>query len=386
MKPIGHATGQNPRSQTKITKRTQFGPVFSTKPKNESQFPADLLLVGNQGGTNVGWSLYQACPNLGLAAHFADALQAAAAPAWKRRISWRLLGHRPARLSNFSSQVLGLCQNLRPATLLATGLAPITRPTLQAIGNLGIARLNYLTDDPWNPAFRARWFLEALPMYDTVFSPRRANIPDLENLGCRTVRYLPFGFDPNLCYPQPADPAESIRLSAEVLFVGGADRDRVPFIAALASAGFSIALYGDNWDRYPETRPHYRGYADPQTLRQATAAAKIALCLVRRANRDGHVMRTFEIPAIGACMLVEDTQEHRELFSTEGESVLYFRSIPEMIEKARRLLASPVERQRLATAVHSHIMSGRHTYQDRLAAMWGRLEACGGLPARQLAI
>src|SRR5580700_2756053 len=191
MKQIGQATGQIQRSQTKITKRTQSGPVFSTKPKDESQFPTDLLLIGNQGGTNVGWSLYQACTPLGLTAHFADALQAAAAPAWKRRISWRLLGHRPVHLATFSNQVLTLCQNLRPPCLLATGFAPITRPTLQAIGNLGITRLNYLTDDPWNPSFRARWFLEALPMYDTVFSARRANIPDLENLGCRTVRYLP---------------------------------------------------------------------------------------------------------------------------------------------------------------------------------------------------
>ena len=349
----------------------------------------DLLLVGNQGGTNIGWSLYHASANLGIAAQFADALQAAAAPAWKRRIAWRLLGHRPARLATFSADVLALCKKLRPTNLLATGFAPITRGTLHAIGNLGIHRLNYLTDDPWNPSFRARWFLEALPLYDTVFSTRRANIPDLENLGCRAVRYLPFGFDPELCYPPLADAAESNRLAVDILFVGGADRDRAPFIAALAAAGFSIALYGAGWRRFPETKPHYRGYADPHILRQATAAAKIALCLVRRANRDGHVMRTFEIPAIGACMLVEDTAEHREIFSAEGESVLYFRAIPEMIDKARWLLAHPAERQKLAATAHTRIMAGRHTYEHRLAAMlgveWGRLAACGGLVGRLLA-
>jgi len=236
---------------------------------------------------------------------------------------------------------------------------------------MDIDRLNYLTDDPWNPVFRAQWFFEALPMYDTVFSARRANMADLEKLGCPDVRYLPFGFDPKLCYPQPADAAESSRLAADILFVGGADRDRIPFIAALAGEGFSIALYGDYWERFPETRTHYRGYADPPTLRKATAVAKIALCLVRRANRDGHVMRSFEIPAIGACMLVEDTEEHREIFSAEGETVVYFRSIPEMIDKARWLLDRPAERQRLAGAVHSRIVAGCHTYRDRLAAMLG---------------
>ncbi|MGA2590651.1 MAG: glycosyltransferase [Bryobacteraceae bacterium] len=331
----------------------------------------DLLLVGNQGGTNVGWSLWHASAELGISAHFADALQASRSPAWTRRIAWRLLGHRPPRLASFSGDLVRLCEKLRPPCLLATGFAPINRRALEAIGRMGINRLNYLTDDPWNPAFRAGWFFEALPMYDTVFSARRANMVDLERLGCRDVRYLPFGFDPKLCYPQPADAGESSRLAADFLFVGGADRDRVPFIAALAVAGFSIALYGDLWERFPETRPHYRGYADPQTLRKATAAAKIALCLVRRANRDGHVMRSFEIPAIGACMLVEDTEEHREIFGTDGESVVYFRSIPEMIEKARWLLDRPAERQRLAAAAHARVVAGRHTYQDRLAAMLG---------------
>jgi hypothetical protein len=236
---------------------------------------------------------------------------------------------------------------------------------------MDITRLNYLTDDPWNPAFRARWFLEALPMYDMVFSARRANMAALERLGCPAVRYMPFGFDPKLCYPQLADAGESNRLKADVLFVGGADSDRAPFIAALADAGFALALYGGGWERFPKTAPYRRAYADPQTLRQATATAKIALCLVRRANRDGHVMRSFEIPAIGACMLVEDTEEHREIFGPDGETVVYFRSIPEMIDKSRWLLDRPAERQRLAAAAHSRILAGCHTYQDRLAAMLG---------------
>ena len=336
----------------------------------------DLLLVGNQGGTHVGWSLWHASAGLGIRAHFADALQASESSVWMRRIAWRLLGHRPPRLASFSAHVVRLCRQVRPRFLLATGLAPMNSEALAAIGSLGVNRLNYLTDDPWNPAFCARWFFEALPLYDRVFSARRANIADLEKLGCRDVRYMPFGFDPKLCYPQPLDAPESGRFAADILFIGGADRDRVPFIAALAAAGISIALYGDNWERFPETRPYYRGYADPQTLRQATAAARIALCLVRRANRDGHVMRSFEIPAIGACMLVEDTEEHREIFSTEGESVVYFRSIPEMIDKARRLLALPAERERLAAAVHSRIMAGRHTYEDRLAAMLEGGQSC----------
>jgi spore maturation protein CgeB len=77
-------------------------------------------------------------------------------------------------------------------------------------------------------------------------------------------------------------------------------------------------------------------------------------------------MRTFEVPAIGSCMLTEDTQEHREIFGKEGEAVLYFNTISEMLEKTRWLLNHDRERQRLAKSVHQLITQGSHTYRDRL--------------------
>ena len=77
-------------------------------------------------------------------------------------------------------------------------------------------------------------------------------------------------------------------------------------------------------------------------------------------------MRTFEVPAVGGCMLTEDTAEHREIFGLEGESVLYFLGEVEMVAKARWLLDRPEERRRLAEAAHAKIQSGYCTYQDRL--------------------
>ena len=198
----------------------------------------DLLIVGNAGGTHVGWSLSNASVELGIRARFLDARRAFEAPLWMRQTAWRLLGHKPAHLARFSAELVRLCEELRPRRLLATGLAPVNRRALESIGRLGVERLNYLTDDPWNPAFRARWFFKALPMYDTVFSPRRANTADLESLGCRTVRYLPFGFDPKWCYPQMAGAAEMSRLAADILFVGGADRGRGSLHRRAGGRGF----------------------------------------------------------------------------------------------------------------------------------------------------
>jgi spore maturation protein CgeB len=328
-----------------------------------------LLLVGNPEAAHVGAHLYEAAQALDIPVRMCDSRQAFDAPRWLVRLHWNLLGHRPAQLRAFSESVVQACRDFRPTRLLSTGLAPIDKKALQSIRDLGIARLNFLTDDPWNPAHRAAWFLDALPHYDRVFSPRQSNLDALRAHGCGDVSYLPFAYAPSQHFCERADPAEEARLASDVIFVGGADRDRLPPIAALIAAGLRVALYGGYWNRYPETREHHRGHADPQTIRQATGATKIALCLVRRANRDGHVMRSFEIPAIGACMLAEDTAEHREILGPDGQAVVYFRSIVEMLDKLCWLLDRPAERQRLAAAALAHIAAGRHTYHDRLAAM-----------------
>ena len=178
--------------------------------------------------------------------------------------------------------------------------------------------------------------------------------------------YLPFGYDDALFAP----PGSATDVPAcDVLFVGGADCDRLAFITAFIKAGTPVTLVGDYWDRFSATRPYALGHKPPEILRDLTAAAKVNLCLVRRANRDGHVMRSFEIAAVGGCMLAEDTDEHREIFGPDGAAVLYFRTPEEAGARARVLVANPTERARLSASICTRIVAGRHTYRERLASM-----------------
>lgn len=327
----------------------------------------DLLLIGGKGGTNVGESLSTAASQLGHSHQFLDHNQAYQAPCWLRKLNWYFCERKPTRLFEFSQKVLALCARSPPRYLITTGLSPVSAEALDAIGSLGVKRMNFLTDDPWNKAHYATWFQKALPLYDVVFTPRRSNIVDLVALDCKKVIYLPFGYDPDYFYTE-ADTSK-VELPTDMIFVGGADTDRVPYIVALQQAGIRLALYGNYWERFKETRYLTSGQAGPDQIRRATATAKIALCLVRRANRDGHVMRSFEIPAIGTCMLTEDTAEHRDIFGEEGQATLYFVTIPEMLQKLRWLLDHQSERERMASAAHCLIVHGKHTYRDRLLTM-----------------
>jgi hypothetical protein len=327
-----------------------------------------LLLVGDLGGTNIGQSFRDAARAAGIAHQVCQPQDAFRA--WKivRSFFWRFLGRRPPRLNRFSASVVRACADFRPDVLLATGIAPLTADALGAIGRMGVVRVNYLTDDPWSVNKRAGWFLRALPGYDVVFSPRTANLADLREAGCPDVHYLPFGYDPALSFPDlTPDPSAA---PCDVLFVGGGDADRAPYLLALQAAGFNVAICGSYWEPYRALRPCLRGQVSPEAVRRATSNARLCLCLARRANRDGHVMRSFEIPASRGCMLAEDTAEHRALFGDDGDSVCYFQGIPDMVDRIRRLLADDAQRRRLADAAYQRIVrDGKHTYGDRLSAM-----------------
>ena len=328
-----------------------------------------LLLVGNPDPVHVGSHFLHAAEALGIETVVCDLTEAYDGPVWRNRINWWVHGRRPTRLQAFSAKVFEACRDQRPTWLLATGIAPVEEAALKEIGELNVLRLNYLTDDPWNPAHRAPWFLRAAPHYDYIFSPRRATLGDLRRLGCMSACYLPFAYAPELHFPEAPANGERVRLASDIVFAGGADRDRVPYMEALIQGGFGVALYGGYWERYAQTAPAARGQADAATLRKAVSAAKVSLCLVRRANRDGNVMRSFELPAMGACLLAEDTEEHREIFGDDGEAVAFFRTREEMVEKLRWLLAHEDARRRLRDAAHRIITTGRNTYRDRLEAM-----------------
>jgi spore maturation protein CgeB len=325
-----------------------------------------LAIVGNAGATNVGESLRRAALALGYQALFFDCYDAWRGNRILRSVSWRLNDKRPLRFADFVAGVLAACEKSRPKTLITTGTAPLAAAALQALRRLGIVCVNYSTDDPWNPTQTASWFIHTLPFYDLILTTRRANVRDFQRIGCDSVQYLPFGYDDQLFY----DSGGSVQgATYDVLFVGGADKERVAFISEFIGAGQGVTLVGKYWESARQTRRFTLGHRTPDEVGILTAAAKVNLCLVRRANRDGHVMRSFEIAALGGCMLAEDTAEHREIFGPHGEAVVYFRTPREAAERASLLLANSSERARLSAVVRARISHGAHTYRDRLVSI-----------------
>ncbi len=327
-----------------------------------------LLIIGNPGPTHVGRHFLNAARGLGWEAEVLDSAAAFQGPVWWRRTCWHLLGRRPPKLAGFSRMAVARCQHYKPDLVLTTGIAPLDEPGLRQLHEAGVPVANFLTDDPWNPAHRAPWFLRALRHYRHVFNPRRACEADLRGVMQGGTSWLPFAYAPEDHFPPPdLSGEECARWGSLVAFIGGADADRVMSARALSRAGVPLGLWGGYWKKYPDLSTHAHGHADGETCRRIVASAGANLCLVRRANRDGHSMRSYELPAIGGCLLVEDTGDHRRLFGDEGEAASYFTDTTTMTSQARRLLGLPFpERSRMAAEARSRVVKSGGTYACRL--------------------
>ncbi|HKU21277.1 MAG TPA: glycosyltransferase [Terriglobales bacterium] len=261
-----------------------------------------------------------------------------------------------------------MAAKFKPEVMLATKGSFISPEALiEMKRSSGALLINYATDDPFNRRTSGRHIVDAIPHYDVYICTKRAIMDDVRRAGCTNVVFVPFGYEPSMYHPEQSVAAEEqARYCSDVAFIGGADADRCPFFEALVDAipNLDLHLYGGYWDRHPRLKKFHRGFAIGRDYRLVIAGAKIAPCLVRRANRDGHVMRTFEVPACGGFMLHERTPELLEFYE-EDKEVACFGSVEELAKKIQHYLAHPQEREAIARAGRARCVP-TYSYDNRM--------------------
>src|SRR5262249_13619808 len=152
---------------------------------------------------------------------------------------------------------------------------------------------------------------------------------------------------------------EARTFSSDVVFVGTADADRLPYLNALLSIPrVRLALYGSGWDRQTERYSRLaRGIVTGRRYRLALGGAKIALGLLRGANRDAHTMRTFEIPACGSFLCARRSSEHNEIFRDSVDAV-FFDDPEELRSQVIHYLNEDEARSRIALAGFQAVTQG----------------------------
>lgn len=276
---------------------------------------------------------------------------------------WSIRGRR-----SLNKRLIAAARCFKPQLFLTVNGKFIAPSTLQLIGDTGAVLANYATDDPWNPLVTTPYFRDGVRLYHIYATPKKAVIPQLKDKVKIALR-TPFAFKPSIHFPDSPDTLEDkLRFTCDVAFIGSCDADRIDYFHTLIreAPDVRVHIYGaGHWERYPALRPFLKGAIYGRAFRFALASAKIALNFIRHANRDDHSERAFQIPACGAFMLSERTDEQVKLFA-DGYEAAYFDSPNDLVRLVRYYLANESERTSIQQAGHRRVMTGRNTCKDRL--------------------
>ena len=214
--------------------------------------------------------------------------------------------------------------------------------------------VNWFPDDPHQFELSTR----LAPAYDGFFTHDSSSLARHRAAGAR-AHYLAFGCDAEYLRP-PSRPSDA-RWAAPLVFVGSRDDVREPVLRELAEVG--LVAWGPGWPRGP-----LYGEDFVRALAGATVGVNIHQQFGDRGDParygTGANMRVFELAAVGTPQLSDAKADIARHFTPDREIVLY-RSVAELVDRARVLLTDDTLRRQLAVAARERALR-EHTWRHRL--------------------
>jgi spore maturation protein CgeB len=236
--------------------------------------------------------------------------------------------------------------------------------TLKWIRNKGIKLYNYNPDSPIIFSGRGsgnKNVTNSISLFDIYFTYDWQISTELVKMGVRS-ELIPFGFDcDGFKYCDLREEDEVLKLC----FVGNADKFRIEFIQDLARNGVEIDVFGENWTSlklHPKISAFGPLYGEQfwKTLQRYS----LQLNMLRPHNLTSHNMRSFDIPGAGGILIAPRTIDHETFFS-EGEEILLFSNIDELIDKVNNFInLSFNDRNKIRQAARVKALKS-HTYSIR---------------------
>ncbi len=335
-----------------------------------------ILVVDQSAGISLGASFHRGLIERGRDAHL---FVGGRWTGWEHDARWvraarRLV--RPAAETLLNLDLVRTTRRLSPDLVLVIkgpALHPMTVDAMRAPGRLLVA---YHPDDLRNPLNTTPRMRACLTRWDALFTPRHFALAELCDMGVRHVEHLPFGYDPHLSHPPQRPLGADDPLRTRLSFVGAWAPERQELLEALVARGVPVKVFGARWEAVARTstlRPQIENRPlTGEVLRQAFHGSAANLSLLRKANRDLHQMRTFEVPACGGLLLAERTEDHLRWFD-EGREALFFETADECAEAGLKLLREPAWARAIAEAGRGRTLADGHSYAHRAEELLARL-------------
>ena len=184
-------------------------------------------------------------------------------------------------------------------------------------------------------------------------------------------------YDPAHHTPVAQTAEEHDWLDDDVGFIGSFEQPRADDMLYLAQNGIRVRIWGNGWGSFDPKEPNLiierRALVNTNNnplYSKGICATKINLAFLRKANWYLQTDRSIiEIPACGAFLMAEYSDEHAALFAEDKEAV-YFKSGSELVEKINYYLVHDDERLCIAAAGRDRCLAGDYDQIGRIKFMF----------------
>jgi len=277
------------------------------------------------------------------------------------------------QLNKIQSNLIEAVVKFQPEVLLVYRGTHIFPDTLERIKQLGVRIVSYNNDDPFSGR-QAQWmwrhFIRGLKLSDLALAYREHNIRDFLGAGAPRCELFRSWYIPEKNRKLQLTPEEHQIWDSDIVFAGHFENDgRLSLVEALAKEPWKFNLFGPEWNT-PAAQSAVLKNRIPikvvvgEDYNKAISGSKIAVCIFSKLNRDTYTRRCFEIPASGTMMLCEHSNDMANLFEADKE-VVFFKSIPELIEKAKYYLSHDEERESIAERGYQRVLKDGHDINSR---------------------
>ena len=276
---------------------------------------------------------------------------------------------------NENQRLLNLVRFLKPNHIFVmkgTDLYPSTLQTIRrSYPEILLSCFN--PDDPYNlnEASSRESILQSMKYYNNYFIWSKQLVNKISLTGVH-VHFLTFGVDKRLFYKIP-----NLAFKYDITFIGNGDVERNRWIRDIGRSlqnqdkSISFYVFGKNINEFEGVEQG--GQKNGMDYLKVLTQSRINVNLLREQNRNSTNMRTFEIPACGAFMMHQTSNEAREIF-IENEEAVYFDTVDDLVEKACYYLNNDMDREIIAKRGYKKALEEQNQYTYRVKEILSKVQ------------
>jgi spore maturation protein CgeB len=170
----------------------------------------------------------------------------------------------------------------------------------------------------------------SIAQYDLIYTFSESLVPVFYQLGAKKVEYLPFGYAVDV-HTQALSRVKKY----DIVYFGSHGILQEFWLSKLID--FKLGIFGVGWSNAKNSNLKslcVQGKGFGREMPAVISESVLTFNMVRAEHGAFQSMKTFELVAMGACVICHWSPEQESFFS-EGEGVVYYKNESELIEKVR---------------------------------------------------